>query len=130
MENLLIIDRQPLLRIGLKLLIESHFPKINLFEANCRYSLPASFLGKAISITMLGFDPDQERIEPADIIRVRGQFPDSKLIIYAGELPEQIISQFFELGIFAYISKKGSVDELIKCLQNARLPINVTQKQT
>ncbi len=119
MENLLIIDRQPLLRIGLKLLIESHFPKFKLFEANCRYSLPASFSRKAMSITMLGYDPDHEQVEPADIARIRDQFPKSKLIVYAGEMPEQSISRLRELGVFAYISKQASVEELINCLQTA-----------
>ncbi|WP_188931952.1 hypothetical protein [Dyadobacter endophyticus] len=111
---------KPLLRIGLKLLIESHFPKFRLFEANCRYSLPDSFPRKAMSITMLGFDPEHEQIEPADITRIRGQSPKSKLIIYAGNLPKKSVSLFHELGVFVHISKQASIDELIKCLEAAQ----------
>ncbi|GGN07272.1 hypothetical protein GCM10010967_48470 [Dyadobacter beijingensis] len=68
---------------------------------------------------MLGFDPDHERIEPADIARIRRQFPDSKLIIYAGNMPEQSIDQLQEMGVFAHISKQASTDELTRCLETA-----------
>ncbi len=117
MENLLIIDRQPLLRLGLKLLIGSHLPALRLLEASCRYSLPDLLSRKSISIIMLGFDPDLEDVESADIVRIRNQFPKSKLVIYAGSLPKKQIQPFFDLGISAYLSKQASVDEIVKCLQ-------------
>ena len=81
MENLLIIDRQPMLRLGLKLLLASHLPTMRSFEANCRYSIRELFSREKFSIIMLGIDPNREEIRPADIATIRNKFPNTKLIV-------------------------------------------------
>jgi DNA-binding NarL/FixJ family response regulator len=119
MENLLIIDRQPLLRLGMRLLVASHLPTVNFFEANCRYTLPESYFKKNISMILLGFDPDREDVNKADVVRIQKQFPTTRLIVYAGCLSEDKIKSLLNLGIYAFLSKCAPVEQIIECLQKS-----------
>ncbi|WP_342088755.1 hypothetical protein [Dyadobacter sp. OTU695] len=117
MKNLLIIDRQPLLRLGVRLLVASHLPTVEIFEANCRHSLSEFYSKKNISMILLGFDTDREEVNRADVVRIQKQFPTTRLIVYAGCLSEDEIQSLLNLGIYAFLSKCAPVEQVIECLQ-------------
>nr|WP_295921699.1 hypothetical protein [uncultured Dyadobacter sp.] len=116
MKNLLIIDQRPLLRLGLRLIVESNLPAVKCYEVSCRNTAFDPLSKIDMSVTFLGFDTDKEPVNMADIVTIGNQFPQTKLVIYAGDVSTSELKKFQSMNIAACIHKQDSIEKIVECI--------------
>ncbi|KAA0993501.1 response regulator [Dyadobacter aurulentus] len=118
MENILIIDRQPMLRLGMRVIIGAHFQTLSIHEAASISKVSESLDKPAISVILLGLDCESDTLDPEDLISIKKRFPKSRLIIYADQIQHWRALFKFPKSIAAFVSKKAHENELICCLKS------------
>lgn len=117
MTNIIIVDRQPLLRLGLRLLIGENFNCFSLFEAKTVEELISRSDDTGISIIILGFDSTSDNVNHIAYDSLREKFPQSSIILYADDLSQWKVITYFKHGVAAFLSKRAHEKEIVCCLQ-------------
>jgi len=118
MNSILIIDNQPLLRLGLKRLISANYKGYHVYEAGNALNLPSSIDLTEMSIIVWGLEPDSDVVDIDDIHTLRNKFPQANLIVYSDNISHWRSLTGFSKKAVAYISKQASEKEHICCLQS------------
>lgn len=118
MVTLIISERQPILRLGLRLAIQAHYHSICLREISDIDELSMQSSLEQESAIILGLDTGHSRIDPNNLRSIKEKFPESKLIIYADIIKNAEVLSYFTYGIAAYVSKRATEMELVKCLRS------------
>lgn len=113
--KILVIDKFPLIRIGLTIAIHNHF-------SNCEVEQFESF--DVFQQSKIKFKPDliiqgfpKERSSNLKIIaRVKAFYPKVGLIIYDEQPTSSLLIEYLQAGANAYLVKEGSIEELITCI--------------
>ncbi len=116
MKTLLIYDRQPIIRLGLKLLMEQHYPLANVHEIRSVKELSVFGAPGDVSVILLGLDPESERVNPRIFKRIKEKFSKSALVLYADNIHHSQVLSYFRQGITAYVAKRAGEEELLSCL--------------
>ncbi|MCE7043159.1 hypothetical protein [Dyadobacter sp. CY312] len=121
MDQIVILDRQPMLRLGLKLLLNEKYQEFSIREAHnfdefCGCLQPDN----DVSIFILGLDPEKEKTDLRIIRNIKRKFPDARIVLYADNMESMALMMCFRAGIAAYIPKQSTETELIECLQSVR----------
>lgn len=116
MKNVLIIDNQPISRIGIKALININYKDWNLFDAGRleTFLLQNKIIEPALVLLSLDFelyDPDVDQIK-----RIKKQYPEAAIIILGAMACKDTIFSLFAEGIQGYVSKLETENELLECL--------------
>ncbi len=118
LKTLVISDRQPLLRLGLKLVIQANCQTFCFHEISNVNELSAYDNPENVSIIIIGLDLEYDRINRKILRKIKAKFPDSRLIIYADDIHKSTVLSYYELGIAAHIPKRASEKELVCCLRS------------
>ncbi|WP_149242892.1 response regulator transcription factor [Dyadobacter sp. 32] len=116
MKTLLIYDRQPIIRLGLKLLVEQHYPLANVHEIRSVKELSVFGAPGDVSVILFGLDPECERVNPRIFKRIKEKFSKSALVLYADNIHHFQVLSYFRQGITAYVAKRAGEEELLSCL--------------
>ena len=127
MKTLVISDRQPLLRLGLKLVIQANCPHFCFHEISNVNELSAYHNPDNVSMIIIGLDLEYDRISPKILRKIKAKFPNAGLVIYADNIHDRRVLSYYELGIAAHVSKRAGEKELLCCLRSV---IEEKQKYT
>lgn len=118
MKTLVISDRQPLLRLGLKLVIQANCQPFCFHEISNVNELSGYFNPENVSIIIIGLDLEYDKMNPKILRKIKAKFPNSGLIIYADNIQNSRLLSYYELGIAAHISKLADEKELVYRLRS------------
>ena len=113
MKTLAIYDRQPLLRLGLQLLIGSHYPSLCLREICSLDELSTNNRLDDVSIIILGLDLEYDMVNRKVIRNIHKKFPRAHVIIYADPIDDSRVLSYLDQDIAAYVSKQASEAEFL-----------------
>jgi len=117
MGTLAIYDRQPLLRLGLQLLIGAHFPSLCLRQICSLDELSTNNRLDDVSIIILGLDLEYDIINRKVIRNIHKNFSRSHVIIYADPIDDSRVLPYLDQDIAAYVSKQASEAEFLGCVR-------------
>lgn len=117
--NILIVDDEPLIRMGIKFTLLSHAPSYKVVaEAGDAASAQAILQGKQpIDLVLLDIGlPDKNGVEVARM--VHEYRPEARILIISVESNLGIIQELLEVGIEGFISKQSADEELISAISS------------
>lgn len=117
MTQIAIVDRQPIFRLGLNLLIKKNYHSCSIHEANSFDEFCATNTCDDLSVFILGLDFEKDRIDQRLIKNIKKKFPKSRLVLYADHIKSMVLITCFRNGISAYLSRQTSESEIIECLK-------------
>jgi DNA-binding NarL/FixJ family response regulator len=118
MDQIVILDRQPMLRLGLKLLLTERYHSCDIYEARNYSEFCDNQPCNDVSIFILGLDMENDTFDLRLVRSIKRKFPKARLVIYADQMESMSVVMCFRNGISAYISKQSSETELVECLQS------------
>jgi DNA-binding NarL/FixJ family response regulator len=121
MANLLILDSQPVMRVGIKLLISTRFPGWTVYQFKTASDFFASKLKVVPEMIVLGIDMENENTDLREVSKIRTRLDHSALVICGAHLPCRKVDLMFKSGIFGYISRKSTEKEFIKCFDTVSM---------
>ncbi|MCE7042897.1 hypothetical protein [Dyadobacter sp. CY312] len=117
MVNLLIVDSQPIMCIGLKQVVSENFPDWNVYLAKSIEEFDRMEKCPKPDMIVFGINMEEKKVDLNQIPGIQTKFKSSFLIIYGEFLNDRKIHTLFSSGIHGYISKKSDEYEFIQCLQ-------------
>jgi DNA-binding NarL/FixJ family response regulator len=116
MMKILIIERYPLIRIGLTIAIGNHFKNCEI-EQSETFDLFQNSQSKFIPDLIIQGFPKEHRDSNLQVItRIKATFPNVGLIIYDEQPTSSLLIDYLQAGANAYLVKEGSIEELITCI--------------
>ncbi|WP_342085197.1 hypothetical protein [Dyadobacter sp. OTU695] len=114
--NVALIDRHPVFRTGIRLMLKSRFNNIHMLETGSIHSLTrANNLGD-IDIVIIGLSEEQPEIDRAVLKRVMKKNPLASFIVYAAKPCLASVRLLMRMGVKGYLNKNGCPEELVRCL--------------
>ena len=128
--NLAIIDRYPIVRIGIKIFLKNHFPEIAVLESDSISGFQKADPDTKPDIIILGVSQGNDINNISILKSAKHSFPASKIILYVeasgtsnsgGELAvKDLIVNYLKIGIDGYLSKLNNLSELETCISDIR----------
>lgn len=114
--NVALIDKHPVFRAGIRLMLKSQFSNINTLETGSMHSLTqANNLGD-IDIVIIGLSEEQPEIDKAVLKRAMEKNPFASFIVYAAKPCVESVRLLMRMGVKGYLNKNGSPEELTRCM--------------
>jgi DNA-binding NarL/FixJ family response regulator len=112
-----VIDKHPILRKGLLLLLKESLPNVELsdFESVVEYLGAAS--GNQTDLLIIGGKQHTSNLIE-DIQAITRVLGERRVLIYDDYTDDEMAVPYLMAGVSGYISKEKPVDELIKCVNN------------
>ena len=115
--TILIVDDHPLLRSGLRKVLEQHSGLVTVREAaSGREAVSQAAASKAGLILMDIHLPDMSGIEATR--RVLEADPAAKVVIFSADASRRLVDSALEAGARGYLLKKSAAEELIHALDS------------
>lgn len=116
MINFALIDRYPVLRLGIKDLLVDHFKDINVWESHTINGFQESFPGQKPDLFIIGINQVPVGYGIDLVNRTKLGYPSVDVIVYDENSNPSMIHDYFQAGVNGYLSKQADLDELVKCI--------------
>jgi DNA-binding NarL/FixJ family response regulator len=123
MANLLVVDSQTAMRMGIKILISARYPDCTIYEFKTASDLIDANLEIVPEIIMLGVDIENGNVDLNQMLKIRTMLNSSPLVIYGEYLSNSKIESMFNAGIRGYLSRKSSDENFIECFEAIRMGV-------
>ena len=130
MINLAIIDKYPVVRIGIKIFLKDHFPEMDVVEADSISSLQNTDPDIKPDLIILGVSQGNDRNNIAILKSAKQSYPASKFILYVEAsgstssgsdlVVKDLIISYLKIGVDGYLSKLNNLSELETCISDIR----------
>ena len=128
--NLAIIDKYPVVRIGIKIFLKNHFPEIVVFESDSISGFQDADPDIKPDLIILGVSQVNDLNNISILKSAKHNYPASKIILYVEasgtsnsgsdfEVKALIVS-YLKIGIDGYLSKLNNLSELETCISDIR----------
>jgi len=116
MTTIAIIDKYPIIRLGLELFIRKHLNEIStLTFISLEYFTQFNFNDNP-DLVILGNTTEVPNIQYELIVRLKRKNNQAKVIVY-DENPDFIkVSRYFKSGVTGYLTKGSDLSELLRCV--------------
>jgi len=117
MHTLAVIDKQPILRTGIRLFLKSNFNDITILTADSVESVIPLYSEYIPDLFILGMGigPKAEYFD--SIKAIRKQFPDAVILLYDQKPDTILLPLYLKAGVHGYISKQNDIEELDACIR-------------
>lgn len=116
MPTIAIIDRFPILRTGLMILLRNQLKKADFIEAADPNGFEFRQRRKNPDLVILGLSkrrfPDFETV----LGQVRASFPDTPVVVYSESLRSEIVLSYIRLELDGYVAKSTDCTEIVRCV--------------
>ena len=129
MINLAIIDKYPVVRIGIKIFLKDHFPEIDVVESDSISGLQNTDPDIKPDLIILGISQDDMN-NIAILKSAKQSYPASKIILYVEAsgtsssesdlVVKNLIISYLKIGVDGYLSKLNHLSELETCINDIR----------
>jgi DNA-binding NarL/FixJ family response regulator len=112
-----LIDKHPILRKGLSLLLHSYFSNIQLSESEDLTSYSKCIDNQGSDIVIIGLSNESLDIDFLLIKKVMSENPGTNFIIYAETAQRAVAVNSLIFGVKGYILKNCDSKEVLKCIK-------------
>lgn len=119
MTTIALVDKHPVMRIGLIALLKDNFKDIVILESSCM----SSFLKTSAKsdVTILGINPDSNAGNLRFLNNLSDKDAFGPIIVYDEEPRPYLAISFLRAGVMGYLSKQNDESELIDCITDVLL---------
>jgi DNA-binding NarL/FixJ family response regulator len=111
-----LIDKHPILRKGLALLLDSYFLNVQLTESEDLTSYSECISKPGCDIVIIGLSNESLDIDFPLIKKVMLENPGTNFIIYAETAQRAVAVNSLIFGVKGYILKNCDLNEVVKCI--------------
>jgi len=111
-----IIDRHPILRIGLDFVLKNLFYESILLESASINAFKKTYPDQNPDLIILAISQNDTRNNLTFINRAKKWYNSANIIVYDEESDPFMVSNYLNAGVQGYVSKQGKVTELVACI--------------
>jgi two-component system invasion response regulator UvrY len=117
MHTLAVIDKQPILRIGIRLFLKNNFNDITILTADTIENVTPlhSECSPDLFILGMGIGPKTECFD--SIKAVKKKFPHAVILLYDQKPDTVLLPLYLKAGVHGYIAKQNDMEELDECIR-------------
>lgn len=118
MKNVLIVDDHAVMRAGLKQVLTSFHPGLNIWECANGDAMLRQFRERSIDLLIIDIHmPDTDTISLTEMVSIR--FPDTYVLVFS-MLPEHIYGRrMLKAGARGFLPKESSIEEIRAAVSQA-----------
>lgn len=116
--NVVLIDKHPVFRTGIRVMLKSQFEDMTTLETACMHSLGKVTQPTPIDIIIIGLSEEQPEIDKVVLKRVMRMNPLASFIIYASYPRYELAQSLLRIGVKGYLTKNGCPEDLVTCMQS------------
>ena len=117
MISIALIDKFPILRIGLSMHLKKYFKEITIWEMENTADFQASYLDVDPDIIIIGINLYSTAQSTENINTLLNENPKSRIIVYDEKPDATLLNDYFRNGVAGYLSKQNRLSELIECIE-------------
>ncbi|MBE9461703.1 response regulator [Dyadobacter subterraneus] len=114
MITIALVDKHPVMRIGLNALLKDNFNDILILESSCMTSFLKT--NAKSDVTILGINPDSNAGNLRFLNNLDNKDAFGPIIVYDEEPRPYLAISFLKAGVMGYLSKQNDESELIECI--------------
>lgn len=114
--KILIIDKYPIIRVGLALLLRKQYPEATVLEMETFVSGGQKLIEKEPDVIILSIDGASPNNDQFVMIELRKYFISASIIAYDNQAHYDTLIACFKNGMNGYLSKQSNLDELFDCI--------------
>jgi len=111
-----IIDRHPILRIGLDFVLKNLYYESILLESASISAFRKSYPGLNPDLIILAVGQSETVNSLTFVNNAKKWYNSSSIIVYDEESDPFMVSNYLNAGVQGYVSKQGKVTELVACI--------------
>ena len=113
----LIVDEHPVVRAGIRAVLEEAWPKATVTDAERVEDAP-EVLGDAPDVVIV--DPSRAGGDVADLVERIGKQVDAPIVIFTADGGARLLSEALKAGVRGYVRKDSPSDDLVRAIEAAR----------
>jgi DNA-binding NarL/FixJ family response regulator len=113
----LIVDEHPVVRAGIRAVLEEAWPKATVVDAERVEDAPDA-LGEAPDVVIV--DPSRAGGDVADLVERIGKQVDAPIVIFTADGGARLLSEALKAGVRGYVRKDSPSDDLVRAIEAAR----------
>ena len=114
----LIVDEHPVVRAGVRALVEGAFPAATVADAESVEGAEAAMGGERPDVVVI--DPWRGGAEVSEVVtRVRERL-DAPIVVFTSDGGARLLSDALKAGVKGYVRKDSPSDDLIRAIEAAR----------
>lgn len=116
MHTFAIIDKQPILRTGLRLFLKKYFKDSTILPAENIQSFTPLYTEHKPDLFILGMGIGPKTDSFDSIKIVKKQFPNAVILVYDQKSDATLLPIYLKAGVSGYLSKESDLEELNECI--------------
>jgi DNA-binding NarL/FixJ family response regulator len=114
----LIVDEHPVVRAGIRAVLESAWPEAKVAEAEQVDDAPEVLGGETPDVVIV--DPSRAGVDVADLVTRLGEQVDAPIVIFTADGGARLLSEALKAGVRGYVRKDSPSDDLVRAIEAAR----------
>lgn len=116
MTTIAIIDKYPMIRMGLELFLKKNFQEAVVLESESLDRFEQNEPDQSPDLFILGYTHDSSVDHYELIVSLKKKYTKAKIIVYDGHPEFSKVASYFQGGVTGYISKSSDGPELLRCI--------------
>ncbi|MCE6987936.1 hypothetical protein [Dyadobacter sp. CY323] len=113
-----LVDRHPIFRTGIRVLLQNHLSDLTIRETSCLNSLGNETQSSQFDIIIIGLSEEQPDIDPGELVNHMLENPGARFILYDSLSQHELAFSLFRIGVRGYLTKKTCPSDLLKCIES------------
>ena len=114
----LIIDEHPVVRAGIRAVLESAWPEAKVAEAERVDDAPEELGDETPDVVIA--DPSRAGVDVADMVTRLGEHVDAPIVIFTADGGARLLSEALKAGVRGYVRKDSPSEDLVRAIEAAR----------
>jgi DNA-binding NarL/FixJ family response regulator len=114
----LIVDEHPVVRAGIRAVLENAWPKAKVAEAE-RLDDAQDALGAETPDVVI-VDPSRAGMDVTDLVARLGKQVDAPIVIFTADGGARLLSEALKAGVRGYVRKDSPSEDLVRAIEAAR----------
>lgn len=121
--EIVLIDRYPLMRSGIRVFLNNEFENISIVESASFTAFDALVPALTPDIIIFGVGQFSKSNDLEVLLQIKNNYDIARVIVYDEVLDLASAKQFLDLGIGGYLSKQCNFTQLADCIRSVRKSI-------
>ena len=113
-----LVDRHPIFRTGMRVLLQNHLAGIQIRETGSLDSFKNEPGSSQFDIIIIGLSEEQPDINPDELLDHIAKNPGATFILYDSLSQQELAFSLFRIGVKGYLTKKTCPNDLLKCIDS------------
>ena len=114
----LIVDEHPVVRAGIRAVLESAWPEARVVDAERVDEAPEVLGGQSPDVVIV--DPSRAGVDVAELVAGLGEQVDAPIVIFTADGGARLLSEALKAGVRGYVRKDSPSEDLVRAIEAAR----------